>query len=52
MSHPQEDFLPQQAERCFRLADKLSDPEAARELRTIAQAFLDKASELGRKPGE
>jgi len=52
MTHPQEDFLRQQAERCFRLADKLSDPDAARELRTIAQAFLEKAADLDRKQGE
>ena len=52
MAHPYEAFLRQQAERCSRLADKLSDPDAARELRTIAQAFLDKATELGQSQGQ
>ena len=50
MTHPHEDFLRRQAERCFRLADRLSDADAARELRTIAQAFLDKAAEVARGP--
>ncbi|HEX9320617.1 MAG TPA: hypothetical protein VF913_00660 [Xanthobacteraceae bacterium] len=43
---PYQAFLREQAKRCFRLADNIQDPEIARELRVIAQAFLDKAAEL------
>jgi hypothetical protein len=39
-------FLREQAERCFRVADTARDPEIARELRAIAEAFLAKAAEL------
>jgi hypothetical protein len=39
-------FLREQAERCFRLGKTAREPEIARELRAIAQAFLDKATEL------
>jgi hypothetical protein len=39
-------FLREQAERCFRLVDTARDPEIARELRAIAEAFLAKAAEL------
>jgi hypothetical protein len=39
-------FLREQAERCFRLADTARDPEIARDLRAIAEAFLWKAAEL------
>ena len=39
-------FLRAQANRCFRLAETVRDPEIARELRAIGEAFLSKAAEL------
>jgi hypothetical protein len=39
-------FLREQADRCFRLAETVQEPEIARELRAIGLAFLDKAAEL------
>jgi len=38
------------AERCLRLAAASTDPELARQLRAIAQDYLDKARQSGEQP--
>lgn len=43
MRHDHPGFLRQQAERCLRVAERIADPDIARELKEIAQAFLDEA---------
>jgi hypothetical protein len=43
MAHDHPGFLRRQAERCRRVAERIANPEIARELREIAQAFLDEA---------
>jgi hypothetical protein len=43
MPHDHPGFLRRQAERCLRVAERIADPDIARELREIAQAFLDEA---------
>ncbi len=49
MQHDHRSFLREQAERCQKLARMLTEPKLAEELKAIAQAFLDKASELERE---
>jgi hypothetical protein len=43
MRHDHPGFLRRQAERCLRVAERIADPDIARELKEIAQAFLDEA---------
>lgn len=38
------------AERCLRLAAASTDPELARQLRAIAQDYLDKMRQSGEQP--